>query len=72
MKKHIFFMGAFLAFAIFGSADLAFAAVDTTAAVFGVEEAGVAVMDVMGVMLSLAVAIYGVSAVLEFIRGESH
>lgn len=53
--------------ALFASAS-SFAAIDVAAATFGVEEASVAVMEVMGFFLSFAIAVWGVTAVLEIIK----
>jgi hypothetical protein len=61
MKKHIFFMGAFLAFAIFGSADF----VETS----GIgTESQVMSMEILGLAVSAFVLVYFVANVRAFFR----
>jgi uncharacterized PurR-regulated membrane protein YhhQ (DUF165 family) len=67
MPKQLIFVLFLVVLAYFASSN-AFAAVDVAAATFGVEEAGVAVMEVMGFFLSFAIAVWGVVAVLDFIK----
>jgi uncharacterized PurR-regulated membrane protein YhhQ (DUF165 family) len=67
MKTPLIFVLFLVVLAYFSTSN-AFAAVDVAAATFGVEEASIAVMEVMGFFLSFAIAVWGVVAVLDFIK----